>query len=219
MLIADRLAVPDGTRALLWDMDGVLLDTLTMDYELVNRLLRPYRTEPVPRHIIREYFPYAIPQFWRLILDSVGLRINPDELIRAHEKERESHAAPVHDGITDILADARVRGVAAAVVSNNPVKDIERMLESAGLRDYFAVVVGIDDPPIAKKPAPDCYLAAARRLGDPEPRAAVEDSLLGAQAAHAAGCFTVGVATGAAGFEALSASPYVDRCYRSFARA
>ncbi len=46
---------------------------------------------------------------------------------------------------------------------------------------------------------------------------ALEDSLLGAQAAKTAGCWTVGVATGASDFARLSSSPYVDRCYVGFA--
>jgi imidazoleglycerol phosphate dehydratase HisB len=49
------------------------------------------------------------------------------------------------------------------------------------------------------------------------PCVALEDSLLGAEAAKAAGCWTVGVATGASDFERLSSSPYVDRCYACFA--
>jgi HAD superfamily hydrolase (TIGR01509 family) len=220
MLLADRLAVPDGTRALLWDMDGVLLDTLTMDYELVNRLLRAHAAAEVPRQIIGEYFPYDIPQFWLLLLNRIGLEISPDafdELVREHEKARESSDIAVHDGVAEILAEARDRRLETAVVSNNPVADVERMLVAAGLRDYFSVVVGNDDPGIAKKPAPDSYLEAARRLAGAVPRVALEDSLLGAQAANAAGCWTVGVSTGATDFETLSASPYVDRCYASFA--
>jgi HAD superfamily hydrolase (TIGR01509 family) len=220
MLIANRLAVPDDTRALLWDMDGVLLDTLTMDYELVNRLLSVHTAAEVPRRVIEEYFPYDIPRFWQLLLSRVGLEVSADvfdELVRGHGKARESSDIAVHDGVAEILAEAKDRGLQAAVVSNNPAADVERMLMTAGLLDHFSVVVGNDDPGIAKKPAPDSYLEAARRLGSPTPCVALEDSLLGAQAANAAGCWTVGIATGATDFDTLSASPYVDRCYENFA--
>lgn len=220
MLIAERLTVPDDTRALLWDMDGVLLDTLTQDCKLINQLLSAYSIAEVPRLIVQEYFPYDLPEFWRLLLNRIGLEVSPDtfdQLIREHEKARESADISVHDGIVEILAEAKERQLQTAVVSNNPVADVDRMLVTAGLRGFFSVVVGNDDPELAKKPAPDPYLEAARRLGDPLPRVAVEDSLLGAQAANAAGCWTVGVATGATDFETLSASRYVDRCYASFA--
>ena len=219
MLIADRLAVPDGARALLFDMDGVLLDSLTMEYELVNELLSVHGAALVPRQIIREYFAYDLPQFWQFLIDWTGLQLPPDasdELVRGHERARVSSAIAVHDGVVEILAEARNRGLRAAVVSNGPVADVERILMMAGLRDYFSVVVGNDGPGMAKKPAPDSYLEAARRLAGAAPYVALEDSLLGAQASNAAGCWTVGVATGATDFDALSSSPYVDRCYTSF---
>ncbi len=221
MLIADRLVVPDGTDALLWDMDGVLIDTLTMDYELVNRLLRVHvpGAGDVPRHVVRDYFPYDIPDFWRLLCGRMSLEVTQDtldELVRGHEKERESAEVTVHEGVLEILAEARDRAIASAVVSNNPAADVEHMLKAAGLREYFAAVVGNDVPGLRKKPAPDAYLEAARRVGGPGIHVAVEDSLLGAQAAKAAGCVTIGVATGAADFAALSSSPHVDRAYAAF---
>jgi HAD superfamily hydrolase (TIGR01509 family) len=221
VLIADRLTVPDGTDALLWDMDGVLLDTLTMDYKLVNRLLGPYSsaTGEVPRQLIRAYFPHDIPDFWRLLLDKIGLILPREtfhELVLEHEKAREFSEVTIHDGIADVLIDARNRGLVSAVVSNNPEADVGRMLVTAGLRDYFSTVVGNDDPGISKKPAPDSYLEAARRLAAVTSCVALEDSLIGAQAAKTAGCWTIGVATGASDFNGLSISPYVDRCYVSF---
>ncbi len=221
MLIADRLTVPEGTGALLWDMDGVLLDTLTMDYELVNRLLSTHAAPvgEVPRQVIQEYFPYDIPDFWRLLLDKIGLKLSQetlDQLVLKHEKAREFCQVAVHDGIVEVLADARHRGLSAAVVSNNPEADIDRMLVTAGLRDYFSTIVGNDDPKIAKKPSPDPYLEAARRMAPVTSCVALEDSLLGAQAAKTAGCWTVGVATGASDFARLSSSPCVDRCYVGF---
>ena len=221
MLIANRLVVPDGTGALLWDMDGVLLDTLTMDYELVNRLLRSHApgVGEVPRQVVRAYFPYDIPDFWRLLVSRIGLDVPQDtldELVREHEKARESAEITIHDGVAEILADARDRGLRAAVVSNNPAADVDRMLRTAGLRDYFAAVIGNDDPAIEKKPAPDAYLEAVRRMAGAGTYVALEDSLLGAQAAKAAGCWTVGVATGATDFEALSSSPHVDSAYAAF---
>ena len=39
MILAERMLIPEDVDAILWDMDGVMLDTLTFDYELCNRLL------------------------------------------------------------------------------------------------------------------------------------------------------------------------------------
>lgn len=222
MLIADRLAVPEGTGALLWDMDGVLLDTLTMDYDIVNKLLADHpgvqTAAEVPRSIVRAYFPYDVADFWPLVLAATGRQLpeaTVDELICAHRTARAGSVAPVHSGVVEILQDARRRGLRSAVVSNNPESEVAQMLAAAGLGGYFSTIVGNDNPGMRKKPAPDPYLEAARRLAASAQCVAVEDSLLGARAAKAAGCWTVGVATGASDFAALSSSPDVDLCYVS----
>lgn len=217
MLLADGLDVPDGTRALLLDMDGVLIDTLAMDYELVDDLLRPHADVSVPREIIRRYFPHSLPDFWRLIGEAVGLELTDQalaDIVARHEKERRQAVPVVHRGVPELLRDARSRGLRVAVVSNNPQVDVEQMLTAAGLFADVDLVVGNDEPGMQKKPAPDPYRAAAARLDCPPERCvAVEDSPLGLQSASAAGCHTIGVATGAASFVELADSGYANFCY------
>lgn len=217
MLLADGLVVPDGTRALLLDMDGVLIDTLAMDYELVDALLRPHADVSIPRETIRRYFPYALPDFWRLITESVGLDL-PDQaladIVARHEKERRLVVPVVHRGVPELLREARANGLRVAVVSNNPRADVEQLLTAAGLLAHTDVVVGNDEPGMKKKPAPDPYLAAAARLDCP-PRycVAVEDSPLGLRSASAAGCHAIGVATGAATLAELASGGHAAFCY------
>lgn len=217
MLLADGLEVPDATRALLLDMDGVLIDTLAMDYELVDDLLRPHAEVSVPREIIRRYFPYSLPDFWRLVTEAVGLELTDQalaDIVARHEKERRLVTPVVHRGVPELLRDAKARGLRVAVVSNNPRADVEQMLTAAGLISHVDLVVGNDDPGMEKKPAPDPYLTAAARLDcPPEHCVAVEDSPLGLQSASAAGCHTIGVATGAASFAELADSGYATFCY------
>lgn len=224
MLVADRLAVPDDTRALLFDMDGVLLDTLSMDFELVNRLVveRFGAGRLVPRESIRRHFPRHLPEFWRGVLADAEIVFSADdvdELVTAHERERRTRAAPVHAGIPELLRDAAARSLRVAVVSNNPTAEVDDVLAVAGIRDGVEVVVGNDLRDIAPKPAPDAYLLAAELLGvSPTHCVAVEDSILGAEAAHRAGCLTVTVATGANTGAELAASPFTDHTYADFAR-
>ena len=80
-----------------------------------------------------------------------------------------------------------------AVASSSPQDLIELVLELAGIREDFAVVLSSER--VARgKPAPDVYLAALERLGVPAPEAvAVEDSTAGIQAARAAGMRVVAV--------------------------
>ncbi|MGH3828309.1 MAG: HAD family hydrolase, partial [Pseudonocardiaceae bacterium] len=222
MLLAGRLDVPEGTAALLFDLDGVLLDSLSLDYEIVDTLLQDELgfVVEVPRSVIRENFAYAISDFWRRISDACALGLTPEaisRLVETYASRRRVAVMAIHDGIPEIIAAARARGMPIGVVSNNPHNEIRQALANAGL--IADIIVGNDEPSLRKKPAPDTYREAATRLGfRPASCVAVEDSLLGAEAANAAGCYTVGVATGANSFRELSESPHVSCCYTSFAR-
>ncbi|MBV8269839.1 MAG: HAD family phosphatase, partial [Planctomycetaceae bacterium] len=227
MLLAERLAIPDDTSAILWDMDGVLLDTLSQDDALCNQLLHAIVDSgaTVDRATIRRFFPFDLPEFWRRILEAIAPsseRGRQDELIPklvgAHEAARESASVALNPGIEAVLRAAREVGLKLAVVSNNPTAQVREMLRRHhNLLPRFDEVIGNDLQRVAKKPAPDSYLFAARALDVPARRCVViEDSLLGVQAGRAAGCYVVGVATGSASFEDLEASPSVDRTYLSF---
>lgn len=223
MLLADRLAVPDTVEALLFDMDGVLIDTLSMDYELVDRLVsdRFQRPGAVARSVVREHFAFDLPEFWRRITSDAGLEASDDDLaafVAEHERCRRETVAAVHEGVVEILGDARSRGLRIAFVSNNPEADVRAMLTACALLGEGDLVVGNDRPGLAKKPAPDVYLAAAELVGvEPARCAAVEDTLVGLEAAGTAGCHVIAVATGGNRFEELAASPYPARRYTSFA--
>lgn len=223
MVLADRLTVPDRTAALLLDMDGVLLDTLTMEYGLVNDLLATHVNAPATasRTLIRSVFPYDVPEAWRRVLSALGLDLAPevvDRLVSGHEQTRRTVRMPVHEGIEEILAAARAAGLALTVVSNNPERDVAGILAEAGLRDAIDGIVGNDTPGLQRKPAPDTYTEAARRLrADPATCVVLEDSLLGAEAGTRAGCHTVAVATGANTFAELSGSAFTARCYTHLA--
>jgi HAD superfamily hydrolase (TIGR01509 family) len=220
LMLAGRLEVPAGTRALLFDMDGVLIDSLTQDYQIASDLLSPYAGRPVevPRELVRRWFALALDDFWAKIAAELGLALGPDalaEIVQRHTEIRRTAVPVVHDGVREIIDAARQAGLGRAVVSNNPAVEIERMLAACDLLAGFDAVVGNDQPGLARKPAPDPYLAAAARLGRPPGDCvAIEDSVLGLESARRAGCFTVGVATGASTYEDLVNSGLADVCYR-----
>ncbi len=224
VVIASRIDVPDGTGALLWDLDGVLLDTLNLELDAVRALV----TERVPGGpdvapaTVRERFALPVPDFWRAILRTVGADVDEAlvaELTAALEHVRLDGHPAVLPGVRELLDGATEAGLRLAVVSNNPAAQVRTMLARAGLDASLPVVVG-NDQGLPSKPAPDMYLAGADAVALPPARCvALEDSLLGAAAARAAGCFVVGVATGSATFAGLEASADVDVAFRAFTPA
>lgn len=226
MILADRINVSDQTQAILWDMDGVLLDTLGLDVIVCNDLVQQYFGKKIvlPKEFIRSIFAYHPPEFWRMILAYVqkNYRIPEalhflDEIFPKYNEIRNSTAFKPNAGIIEILKDAKEKAIRCAVVSNNPTEDVKQIMAQAGLIDYFDHIIGNDIKKLQKKPAPDTYLLAAELLGvAPGNCVVIEDSLLGAEAGHAAGCFTIGVCTGSADFAELESCPWTDCVYTSF---
>jgi HAD superfamily hydrolase (TIGR01509 family) len=226
MVLANRINLADNTKAILWDMDGVLLDTLGLDVIVCNDLVQKYFGEKVllSREFIRSIFAYHPPEFWRMILAFVEKNYGIsealkflDEIFPKYNEIRNNTVFKPNPGIIEILEDAKKQAIKCAVVSNNPTKDVLQIISQAGLIDYFDHIVGNDIKNLQKKPAPDTYLLASELLGvAPGNCAVVEDSLLGAEAGHAAGCFTIGVCTGSADFVELESCPWTDCVYTSF---
>lgn len=212
------ISVPENTKAILWDMDGVVIDSLGLDVRVSNELLQKYfgGSVKLTREYIASIFAYSIPRFWALIFEKMkaDFSINVDEklknmILQEYTMIRQRYSFTVLPGIEAALADAKKGGMQNAIVSNNPAPQIKEILARAGLLKDFDVVVGNDSAPdLQEKPAPDMYLYAMRQLGvTAEDSVVVEDSLIGAEAGKRAGCFTVGVATGALSIEELRAAP------------
>ncbi len=225
MLLAETLDVPDHTQALLWDMDGVLIDSLGLDHEICSGLLLRHcggGGGAIPAAVIREGFALSPHDFWRLILERLGLVVAPDvlgRLVDEYEEERRGARFPVLPGVTAILAAARAAGLKLAVVSNNAHQDVVEILTRSGIAPLFDVIVGNDHGQFAKKPAPDTYLHAAASLAVDIARCVViEDSLVGVEAGRRAGAYTVGVATGGTLLSDLLRSGDAAVCYRRFDR-
>jgi HAD superfamily hydrolase (TIGR01509 family) len=221
--LAARPALPANTAALLIDMDGVLLDILTLDYEVVDVLLgkRTAGQSPVGTSAIRRNFGHDPAEFWRRIVAEARLILSKDEfdaLVQDYRYVRRVAIPRVHNGVAELILAARHARLRIAVVSNNPERDVVRMLSNTALLDHVDEVVGNDGRRLQPKPAPDLYLVAARRLSlHPAACVVIEASLIGAEAGRRAGCFTIGVATGANTLDELQRSRFTALSYSSLA--
>ena len=226
MQLDNILKLPDETQAILFDMDGVLLDSLGLDFTLCNDLLRRHLGQEarLSKEFIRSIFAYHPPEFWRRIFafleekDGISVATEVRQAVLAeYNAARKEAVFPVNPGIISLLTACKEQQLKTAVVSNNPTEDVDKILSQSGIAEYFDLIVGNDLHKLQPKPAPDTYIYAANMLEVlPGHCAVIEDSLLGAEAGGKAGCFVVGVATGGTSFAKLEASDQTMRVYSSF---
>ncbi|MGN7611021.1 HAD-IA family hydrolase [Magnetococcales bacterium HHB-1] len=224
--LANRILIPKKAQAILWDMDGVLIDSLGFDYVVCNELVQNHLGEEIhlPDAFIQSIFAYHPPEFWKRISAYIEknfkISVNDDQLeiiLQAYETQRQARAFDVNPGIEDILQAAKKKGLKLAVVSNNPTTDVIELLERSKIDHYFDKIIGNDLKNLKKKPAPDTYLFAAKKLGVKQKRCVViEDSSIGIEAGSRAKCHTIAVAMGGEKHDLLSKSPYTNQAYKNF---
>jgi len=198
-------------EALLFDFDGLLYDSETSAYEVWRELYAEHGVE-FPRELWQQEVmgrPPGASGFDPLAhledLAAPGLDPARTEAER-HRRRDELFPHTLLDGATELLADARARGIRTAIVSSNHVERIHEHLARAGHEGDFDAIITADGDAARGKPSPTLYLEALQALGvAPEHAVAFEDSPNGVRSAKAAGLYVVAVPNwlteGAAGLE------------------
>lgn len=199
-------------HAVLFDMDGVLVDTYHAHYKSWLAIAEPAGltfTEaefaPTFGRTSREIIAY----FW-------GDGRYTDEEIAALDEKKEAAFRriietdfPAMPGAHSLLRRLHDAGFALAVGSSGPPENVALVLEKLGVGELFgAVVTGMD---VSRgKPDPQVFLIAAERLRMPPERCAViEDAPAGIAAARAAGMASIGLTSTGRTAESLSAAQLV----------
>jgi HAD superfamily hydrolase (TIGR01509 family) len=183
------VAVAGPIEAVVFDMDGVLVDTEHLWDEVREALTEEWGGRYTPE--AQEAMMGMSSREWsRYLHEIVGLREPPevinDEVVR-RMLARYENELPVIPGAVDAVRRLGGAGFRLAVASSSNRELIDAVLRRLGVTELFEVTVSSEE--VARgKPAPDVYLKAARRLGVAPARcAAIEDSASGIRAAHAAG--------------------------------
>ena len=183
--------------AVIFDFDGVVLDSETPEYESHRRIYqRCGVTLTVDEWcgVIGTWSEGHDEQwFTRLCERSAGAPAREDYFAeRRRIFEAIVPAGPMR-GVRELLTLLGDAGIPVAIASSAPARWVVGAVERLGLRPLFGAVVTGDEV-AHRKPAPDVYLEAARRLGaDPTRSIAIEDSGPGLAAARAAGMKAIAI--------------------------
>ncbi|WP_448851917.1 HAD family hydrolase [Corynebacterium sp. 335C] len=183
--------------AILWDMDGTLIDTEPLwgraTYALSEELGGPLTPEAREKTI-----GGSGPNTVRVISEHLGTTLGEDETAAAIRRlfdlfirELRAGGAPMRPGAAELLREARAAGLPSILVTNTVRRLADEEIAIIGPELFDATLCGDEVP--HGKPAPDLYLRAAEVAGAaPDACLAVEDSFTGTTAAVAAGCRVLG---------------------------
>lgn len=194
------LGLPEGIRAALFDLDGVLTQTAKLHAQAWKQMFDEYLAEVSQP-------PFALPEDYeryvdgkprvdgvRSFLQSRDIEPEPELVERLGTRKNElvlelirTQGVEPYEGSIRYVEAARDAGLPRAVVSSS--RNTREVLESTGLLDLFeAIVDGVvaEREGLPGKPAPDTFVAGARALGvEPAQAAVFEDALAGVEAGRA----------------------------------
>ena len=182
-------------RAVLFDCDGVLLDSESIYLSCVSKYLRT-----LGREAGIDDLAYLVGADIRRITEQLQRDYDlgdyePQTLIDGQRalfnKEFYSQTLEPMDGLIPFLQKLRAAGLKTAVASSSDQRYVEYVLDQLGIRDYFDGFIGREAAG-RSKPFPDLYEEAMRRLGvKPEEAVVLEDSSNGIRAGLDAGCYVL----------------------------
>jgi beta-phosphoglucomutase family hydrolase len=184
------------TRAVLWDMDGTLLDSADYHWRSWREVLAAEGFE-LTRERFAESFGRRNDATLRAYFGE-GFPLSEVERIGAIKEARyrdlvRTHGVELLPGVGLWLAHLKANGWRQALASSASLLNVDAILGGLNVADFFDAIVSAEDVQTGK-PDPEVFLVAAARVSAPPARCVViEDAPAGLEAARLAGMRTIGV--------------------------
>lgn len=184
-------------EAVIFDMDGVIVDTEPGYFYAVNEYLSNFQIS-ISRKFNEQLIGISYSRIWELIKSNYDLSgISLEEFISGMERCRKKRIAeegyiPI-DGTLKLMASLQEAGIKMAIGSSSPIAEIEEVMDAVDIRRYINAIVSAGDECKEGKPNPEVYLKAAGRLNvNPKNCLVIEDASPGILAAKRAGMYALG---------------------------
>ena len=188
--IDSTAADPPCPKAVVFDMDGLLLDTERIALEGFLHACRVQGVRPDPNDFLR-CIGTTMQRTRELFIEFRGPDFPLDAVIAAWDDYCDEHLVrrppPLKAGAKAILQTLRRHAIPCALATSTAASHASVLLQSTGIAEFFQVRV-TGDQVLKSKPDPEIYRTATSRLGvSPGQAWALEDSAHGVRAAHEAG--------------------------------
>ena len=188
-------------RAVLWDLDGTLVDSGDYHWRSWRDTMRGEGIELTYQQFLDSFGQRND----RILASWLGAGVDPARVARIGDAKEALYRELARreglvalPGATEWVTRLHGRGWRQAIASSAPRANVEVMIEVVGIRQLIDAFVSAEDV-TRGKPDPDVFLAAATRLGvPPDGCIVVEDAAAGVEAARRAGMRCIGVNAGTA---------------------
>lgn len=192
-------------EAVIFDFDGVIVDTEPLHYAAFQRTLEPLDLHFSWQEYVETYIGFDDRDAFRHAFSTKGTILYQDTLHRLIEQKASYFEEVVRSGVTvypgvlDLIHYLGTNKIPLAICSGALRTDIDPILDTLGIANFFDIIVTADDVAVSK-PDPECYRLAFERLLSTHQNSfsknatiAIEDTPAGISAAKGAGLMVCAV--------------------------
>ncbi|MGN0384014.1 MAG: GNAT family N-acetyltransferase [Eubacterium sp.] len=208
-------------KAIIFDMDGVLVNTEALHYKVNKTLLKEFGCR-LEWDYYKQFIGSTNKYMWPEIRKHYNIPVSAEELEKRaadiKDKYILANGFPHIDGVEAMIKRLYNSKLKLAVASSSPIDYIKRAMEETGLYRYFDILVSSESVE-RPKPFPDVFIKAADLLQvSPRECVVVEDSENGVKAAKAAGMAVTGYINPDSGNQNLSGADFLIESYNGVDR-
>lgn len=200
-------------KAVIFDMDGVISDTLQLHGESESKVLLKYGIQMSPKEIIQKFNAVPDKEMFGKIFKKYNKPFNFQKIKNEKWqifKKIAGDKIEVIPGSLKLIDSLLRNGIILGLASSSPSRVINLVLKILDIKGKFKAVVGTEEVKHGK-PSPDIYLLAAKRIRvDPQDCLVIEDAKRGVQAAKAAGMLCIAITTTHSRKELIGADRIID---------